>query len=383
MELRTSSRSRKTWLVLIFTFVAALSLTACISTAAPVVAPVLDCPEVESVEPVNFNEQWASSPHADEEAEAFRHWDADDPQEIPEDCARCHSRTGFLDYLGVDGSAVEVVDSPAKIGTTITCYVCHNEATYTLDSAIFPSGKRVGGLGPEARCITCHQGRASTMSLNIRIANAGVIGDDTPSTELKFLNSHSTSAATSFGAEVHGAYEYAGKPYRGRFMRGDDFFACVDCHDNHTLEIEAESCSECHTFDGQDTKNIRVNSSDIDGDGDITEGIAHEIEQLHNDLYAAIQAYARDQMSVPIAYDLAHHPYFYVDSNNNGSVDADEVSSENVYNSWSPRLLRAAYNYNYAAHDAGAYAHNSTYMIQVLYDSLVDLGADVSGKTRP
>lgn len=387
MESETFSRWLRPGLTIALMLGASLILSACISAAgagvAPAIAPVADCPTVEAPEIVSFNEQWASSPHADEDAEAFRHWDAETPQEIPVDCARCHSRTGFLDYLGVDGTAAGVVDSPAKIGTTITCYVCHNEATYTLESAVFPSGKRIGGLGPEARCITCHMGRASTMTLNIRITEANLIGDDTPSPDLKFLNSHSTSAATSFGSEVQGAYEYNGKSYRGRYTRGEDFFACTRCHDQHTLEIKMDTCVECHTFTGEDVKAIRVYSNDIDGDGDTTEGIAFEIEQLQADLLEAIQVYARDQMGVPIAYDLAHHPYFYIDTNQNGLVDAEEVSAENVYNSWSPRLLRAAYNYNYAAHDAGAYAHNSTYIIQVLFDSLADLGGDTTGKTRP
>jgi hypothetical protein len=387
MGIQTHSSIRNLWLTIAFLIGAGLLLSSCISAAAPAVAPamapVVDCPTVETLAPVSFNILWESSPHADDEAEAFRHWDAETPQEIPVDCAKCHSRTGYLDFLGVDGTAVEVVNNPAKIGTTITCYVCHNEATYVLDSATFPSGVRVGGLGPEARCITCHQGRASTQSLNIRITEAGLLDDDTPSPDLAFLNSHSTSAATPFGSEVHGAYEYKGASYRGRFNRGVDFFACTRCHDQHTLEVQVESCSGCHTFDGEQVKNIRVNSTDVDGDGDVLEGIAFEIEQMQADLFAAIQAYARDKMGVPVAYDLAHHPYFYIDTNGNGVVDPEEVNSENAYNSWSPRMLRAAYNYNYVSHDAGAFAHNSVYIIQVLYDSLVDIGADTSGMARP
>jgi hypothetical protein len=387
MERETSSIRWSLWLALACMLGASLVLSACISAAgagvAPAIAEVVDCPTNETVEPVNYNEQWASSPHADEDAEAFRHWDADTPQEIPVACARCHSRTGYLDYLGVDGTAIGVVDKPAKLGTTITCYVCHNEATYTVNGAIFPSGKRIGDLGPEALCITCHQGRSSTMAVDIALTKVNLLNDDTPSPDLKFINSHSTSAATSFGSEVQGAYEYKGQSYRGRYMRGEDFFSCTQCHDQHTLEVQVGTCVGCHTFDGEDVKNIRVNSTDIDGDGDAAEGIAYEIEQLDARLYIAIQAYARDRMGVPIAYDLAHHPYFYIDTNANGMVDAEEVFSENAYNSWSPRLLRAAYNYNYAAHDTGAFAHNSTYIAQVLYDSLVDLGGDVSGMARP
>ena len=58
-----------------------------------------------------------------------------------------------------------------------------------------------------------------------------------------------------------------------------------------------------------------------------------------------------------------------------------------VYNSWTPRLLRAAYNYQYSTKDPGTFAHNGKYIIQVLYDSLEDLSkattVDMKGLVRP
>ena len=50
-------------------------------------------PEVpeSAVAVVPFEEEWASSPHADASAEAFIHWDEDDPAEVPTSCAKCHS----------------------------------------------------------------------------------------------------------------------------------------------------------------------------------------------------------------------------------------------------------------------------------------------------
>ena len=383
METPKPCHKPQAWLTITFLLGVAAILAACAPTQAPTPTPDLDCPPVSVATPISIEDLWQSSPHADEKAEAFTHWDADDPQEVPVACARCHSRTGFLDFLGVDGTTVAIVDNPAKIGTTITCYVCHNEGTLTLDSVTFPSGKRIGGLGPEARCLTCHQGRASTRAVNIEITKAGLTDDDTPTADLAFVNSHSTSGATNLGTEAQGAYEYAGKSYQGRFVRGEDFFACIRCHDQHSLEIKVETCGECHTFDSADAKNIRVNTTDFDGNGNVAEGIAFEIEHVRTDLYTAIQAYAKNVVGKPIVFDPDTYPYFFTDTNGNGSVDPDEVNSENKYSSWTPRLLRAAYNYNYVSHDPGAFAHNSTYTIQVLYDSLVDIGGDVSGMSRP
>ena len=390
MATQKHSSKRRLWLTTAFLSGVAVILAACSASetlpapAAP--APIVECPTVSIPTPVSFDDLWNSSAHADEKngkAGAFTHWDTTNPQEIPATCAQCHSRTGFLDFLGVDGTAPGVVDSPAKVGTRITCYVCHNEATLTLESVTFPSGKRIGRLGPEARCITCHQGRASTETVNDAIAKVVLPNDDTPSADLAFVNSHSISGATSFGTEVQGAYEYAGKSYRGRFMRGTEFFTCIRCHDQHSLQVNIEMCSECHTFDGKDAKNIRVNTTDFDGDGNTAEGAYYEIKQIDADLYAAIQAYARNVVRVPIAFNPDTHPYFFTDTNNNGVADSEEINSNNTYVNWTPRLLRAAYNHNYVSHDAGAFAHNSTYIIQVLYDSLSDIGGDTSRLSRP
>ena len=109
----------------------------------------------------------------------------------------------------------------------------------------------------------------------------------------------------------------------------------------------------------------------------------YEIEQMSTELFAAIQAYAAETVGAPIAYDSHAYPYFFIDGNANGVVDPEEAVRENGYTAWTPRLLRAAYNYQWASKDPGSFAHNGMYIIQTLYDSLEDVGADVSAMTRP
>ena len=46
-------------------------------------------------------------------------------------------------------------------------------------------------------------------------------------------------------------------------------------------------------------------------------------------------------------------------------------------------MLRVAYNYQWAAKDPGAFAHNGMYMLQALYDSLNDMGVDVACMIQP
>ncbi len=53
------------------------------------------------------------------------------------------------------------------------------------------------------------------------------------------------------------------------------------------------------------------------------------------------------------------------------------------YNAWTPKLLKAGYNYQYSQKDPGAYVHNFRYVVQAMYDSIQDLGGSVQGMTRP
>ena len=77
----------------------------------------------------------------------------------------------------------------------------------------------------------------------------------------------------------------------------------------------------------------------------------------------------------PIVYDTASYPYFFIDTNADGESDEDEAVFPNQYASWTPRLLKATYNYQVSSKDPGAFAHGGKYIIQLLYDSIEDLNA--------
>ena len=343
--------------------------------------PVLSGPPPAAAAPpppeIPFEKEWAGSGHADAEAEAFTHWNEASPAEIPVACAKCHSTYGYQDFLGVDGSAAGTVDKPAQIGSVITCVACHNRATIEMDSVVMPSGLEIKGLGAEARCMQCHQGRESTVSVDKAIADSGAKDDDV-NDKLGFRNIHYyAAAATKYGTLAKGGYEYAGKAYDGNFAHVAGFDTCVGCHDSHTLELKLEACTTCHSgvAKAEDLHNVRMAGSlvDYDGDGDTSEGIYYELQGLQAVLYQAIQAYAAEVSKAPIVYDPRTYPYFFGDTNANGQADADELKPDNAYKAWTPRLLRAAYNYQVSKKDPGAYAHGGKYIIQLLYDSIEDL----------
>jgi hypothetical protein len=319
---------------------------------------------------------WATSAHADKSSEAFNHWNEEGS--VPTSCAKCHSTPGFKDYIGADGSATNVVDKAAPLGTTVECEACHadpeNGIVHNHTAVVFPSGVEVKDLGPEALCMECHQGRASTQSVDDAIAKAGV-DDDTPSAKLRFVNVHYfAAAATQFGTVAKGGYEYAGQAYDARFSHITGYNACQVCHNPHSLEVDLEACNTCHTGI-KDPKNIRYLGSlvDYDGDGNMTEGIYYEIETLKEITYETIRGYAREVIGKPVAYDPVPYPYFFNDNNDNGVVDSDEADTANGYASFSPRLLRATYNYQVAVKDPSSFAHGGKYIIELLYDSIMDL----------
>ena len=335
-------------------------------------AAAVDVPFIEGL--------WQSSGHADKTAEAFNDWNDANPAVVPTGCARCHSSTGFQDYLGADGSAAGVVDKAPPVGTVIDCAACHNAATVTLDTVTFPSGVVVKDLGAEARCMTCHQGRQSTVSVDASIkTNADPNQPDAASAKLSFANIHYFAAgATQYAGITKGGYQYTGKAYDVKFAHVVGFDTCIDCHDQHSLEVRIEECAVCHAGvqKKEDLKKIRMMGSahDYDGDGDVQEGIAGEIEGLQAALYQAIQAYAA-KAGAPIIYDGSANPYFFKDTNGNGKVDPNENVSANKYAPWTPRLLKAAFNYQVSVKDPGAFAHNAKYIIQLLFDSIEDLDA--------
>jgi hypothetical protein len=149
------------------------------------------------------------------------------------------------------------------------------------------------------------------------------------------------------------------------------------------LEVKVEECQGCQedVATVEDLRNVRMAGSEVDynGNGDIEEGITTELAGLQDVLLQSIQAYANEVTGKAIAYDAASYPYFFLDADANGAVDEAEGS----FDAWTLRLLKAVYNYQTSIKDPGSFAHNGPYIIQTLYDSIENVGGDVSGMTRP
>ena len=357
--------------------------------------PTCPPPPEPVVKEVPFQDMWANSGHADATAEAFVHWDEADPKAVPTSCAKCHTSAGYQDFLGADGSEVGKVDAavPAPAGV-IVCATCHNAAASALSSVTFPSGLEVTGLGPEARCMLCHQGRESKVSVDKAITDfnaaealdaipAPIKDKDGKDVFFGFRNIHYfAAAATIYGSEAKGGYEYDGKAYDAKHDHVIGLAdSCTDCHDQHTLEIKFELCSICHGEQAksvEELKNVReeqASAMDYDGDGNVEEGMFYEIQGLQETLFGVIQTYAKEVAGGGVVYDAATYPYFLADEDGDGQADKNDQGAAVRFSKWTPRLLKAAYNYQTSMKDPGAFAHGKKYIIQLLFDSVEDLNS--------
>ncbi|MDZ7801908.1 MAG: cytochrome c3 family protein [Trueperaceae bacterium] len=370
---------------IIVTSIVVLAAAGLVAWQAPSFDAVLaqGAQQVESphVLEVPFLEEWDASGHAAFLSESFRHWD--DEGAVPENCAGCHTSEGYRDLVGADGSAVGSVESDAT-PSVITCVACHNDATVNLDAVTMPSGVEIGGLGNEAVCMGCHQGRDSGDDVAAAIEEAGVDDPDAVSEELGFMQPHYlVAAATQYGAEARGGVHYEDRSYDVAFEHVDGYATCTECHDSHSTRIDVSSCQGCHedVNEPADVRRIRTLGSEVDydGDGNVKEGIYHEVQGVKALLLDQIRRYAGEVAGTPVVYSGQAYPYFFTDQNENAQLDEDEASYPNRYQAWTPRLVRAVFNYQLVAKDPGAYAHNAKYVIQLMHDSIVDLGEALDG----
>lgn len=302
--------------------------------------------------------QWASSGHADYTGDALNHWNGDGS--ISTRCAKCHSKGGFIDCVN-DGT----VDMAARLGTTISCGACHTngdnaelftdpETLYaaglaTLVNVEFPSGL-TATLGDDSNiCMACHQGSSSTPTVD---GNIAAIPPD-----LSFSNIHYFAAAASFfGTEVKGGYEYSAAtssfavdPVYATEMTfpahgGTTYTTCVGCHmggsegpDNHNFMPQVSDCSGCH--------GVGAGGQFADLGGSVS-GKFTEIQTLKDQLLSILTT------SGVTALD--GYPYF------SGITTAEQ--------------LKGAYNWQVADKEPGGYIHNPDYIRQLLFDSITDMG---------
>lgn len=108
----TIERATMDWAKII-TIGAALALVAAVVQAT---FNIIDPPEPLEAIPG----QWTQSGHSDRTSLSFTFWDDDEPPVIPEECDKCHSLYGYLDYLGVDDRTLDSSTSRPRLAVSST-----------------------------------------------------------------------------------------------------------------------------------------------------------------------------------------------------------------------------------------------------------------------
>jgi hypothetical protein len=290
---------------------------------------------------------------------------------------------------------------------------------------------------PSFTCMTCHQGRQSKQTIDDYLAVQNTAPKPSSSS---FQNVHYLPAGGMlYGTTAKVGYEYAGLTYAAAFSHRDGGGfgpaggvgnRCTFCHlSDHTFKPQlSTACTTCHTEATQVAEIRKNRATDYDADGDAAEHLAEEVHSFGDGLYAAIRSYAEANLGAAkrIYYDGGANPYWFYDTDGNGLKDSrgedvgtgghPEWAANNVLNTedanangartldkedldgdkildsdWTSypfwkddvqgagqgRMLKAAYNYQFWKKEPGAWAHNTKYIVQLLYDSLDDINGGV------
>lgn len=331
---------------------------------------------------------WQSG-HANAEATAFNHWNEDG--EVPAYCAKCHSSSGFRDFIGADGTEAGSNENPGRIQDPISCLACHNDQAHALDAVTFPNGVEITGTGNASACMTCHGGMGS--SKNVDKAIEGKDLEEIMEGQGLLAAHYHIAAAMNMGSEAGMGYQYEGKSYVGKFHHADLVDSCTKCHDPHSLRTKKGDndktlCNTCHSEvqSFPDYRKVTTSKKDWDGDGTV-ESAYDEVEGVKAVLWQAMHQYALNTTGNALAFKTEQYPYVFIDTNADGVLDESEANFGNQFKSFTPRLLRAAYNYMFVVKDAAAYLHNAEYALQLMYDAIEDLagesGVSVDALIRP
>ena len=294
-----------------------------------------------------------------------------------EGCLRCHTSMGFAEVAPGYGDAVQV---PAdESDGFITCNGCHDGVNYPTSEdkrlrfysvSLFDYQgqviRPVNNAGNSAACIYCHQGRedGSRMDDDAATYNAGNMAFYMTSPKgnpVTFRNMHYLAA---------GAVLYAEKGYEYKDLdqySGEHFHALVGCTGCHMADEPDEEDLGGHTFHMATASTESTTFCKTCHPSNMTFQLpwgggptpADDISSMLTTLLGAIEAYDSPDdadTTANVKYQT-WYPYFNLNS----------------AQAWDPPLAKAAFNWQFIKKDPGAYAHNPSYALQLLWDSYEDL----------
>jgi len=316
--------------------------------------------------------EWSLAGHADDTADPWSHYDWTEPGRAA--CRKCHSGNGFIDF----SKGMADADQSGEF-RVLDCAVCHGvhgesdpELLRVYDDVTLPGDYVVSDAGPNASCMTCHNGRRTPggYSATPHYLLGGVMLEGINGAEFGATIPSSPHTVLAGCVDCHMAPSPAeGNPGAGK-VGGHTFNMTVhDAADpDYGFENVENSCNAlaCHgaTAGGRSpvlllTEFNRTAFGDYDGDGAI-EGVQDEVQGLLDLVFTEIAAAG--------AVSLGGYPYWDF----SGVVDDPPGFLQTVRD--------AVWNYEYVDNDGSLGIHNTGYavgLLQVTYKALT--GGDVPG----
>jgi predicted CXXCH cytochrome family protein len=298
---------------------------------------------------------WLHAGHADEEGEAFVHYDWTQPNRAS--CRRCHSGYGFIDFSAGLPDAEQRGDF--RVLDCVVCHATHGSSEPDLlrvyDEVVVPDDVNLTDVGASATCLVCHNGRRTPggSSLTPHYLLGGVMWLGINGAEFGAILENSSHTSVADCTDCHMAPSPAeGQPGAGK-VGGHSFNMVVHDEDDpdYGFENVENACNSaaCHGNTGALTVLNRTAYGDYDGNGTI-EGVQDEVEGLLELVLAATEAAG--------AVHLEGHPYWDV-----SGVDPDILQT----------VRDAIWNYEYVSNDGSLGIHNTGYtvgLLQASYEAL-------------
>jgi len=306
-------------------------------------------------------EQWRHAGHADPTADPFSHYDWSEASRSS--CRKCHSGNGYIDFT--KGVPAAEQDGSFRV---IDCLVCHgthdvpqdNILLRSFDNATLPTDQAFTGLGSDATCYQCHNGRYAPGEGHLTphyflgaVMLEGINGIDFG---YPLVNSQHTNVGATCVACHMSATPAEGEPGHNK-IGGHTFAMRVDDPadpDYGTENLSGCNAAACHGETGPLTTLNRTAYGDYDGDGTI-EGVMDEVQGLMDLVLTTIEGTG--------AVYLGHYPYWDV-----STVDPAQLDD----------VKDAIWNYEYVGNSGDLGIKNTAYavgLLQVTY--LVLTGNDV------
>ena len=302
---------------------------------------------------------------------------------VPTTCARCHSSRGLRRLPGRRQHRPRAGwTTRQRRESVVRCATCHTPAAETLTAVTFPSGAKVTGLGAEATCMTCHQGRASGADVDKVIADARSRcrrghGRRRPMR----VHQHPLLPGGGHALRRPGQGRLSVRRRRSTTPASATWTASTPASAATTrtrTQARWDACATCHP--GVKDLPTRATSGmmssrnrDYDGDGNRDRGhLPRARRAARRSCSQAIARYGVEKNG-PLCY--GEHASLLVQGHQRqrGHAAPRRQCRANGYKRWTPRLPKAAFNYQMASKDPGAFAHNAKYIMQLLYDSTTDV----------